>query len=247
LATIIFCLPSYTQQVFQKEVDSLHVKLNKEKDKAIPKSKFSFKMKNKKPKEKKEEEKVEAEVETDIFDLIDDKTDFVVKQRTGEKLVFSENEYEGKDKVYLINIEDCDIYLPFSMKALYIKNTVNSRVYAGYVEGASFFNSTENSTYHVASHQTRIHWAKNCDFYIFAKQGPIIEDCSSVRFGPYMFKYPNSSKHEQKSGFANSKNMYFKVTDFKWLKKDKSPNYDIISEEELKDKTDIVLEEGDFK
>lgn len=249
LANIIFCLPSYTQQLFQREVDALHQKLNKEKDKAIPKSKFSFKNKSKKTKEKKpeEEKKIEAEEEVDVFTLIDEDKDLVIRQQKGLKRIVLESEYEGKDKVYLINIENCDIYLPFVMKALYIKNAYNSRIYAGYVQGSSFFNSTNKCTYHVATHQTRIHKANNCSFFLLAKQGPIIEDCSSLKFGPYMFSYPNSGKHEVAAGYLNAKSMYNKVTDFKWLKKEKSPNFDIITDEELEGMTPIVLEKSDIQ
>mmetsp|Transcript_29945 Transcript_29945/g.26505 ORF Transcript_29945/g.26505 Transcript_29945/m.26505 type:complete len:291 (-) Transcript_29945:170-1042(-) len=200
LANILFCLPSYTQQSFQKEVDALHETLNKEKDKAIPKSKFSFKMKKgkaKKPKEEKKEEiQDEEENDEDIFSLIDENTDLVIKNQKGIRRIVLESEYIGKDKAYLINIENCDIYLPFVMKALYIKNVNNSRIYAGYVMGSTFFNSTNKCSYHVASHQSRIHKANNCNFYLYAKQGPIIEDCSELAFAPYRFRYPDSLKHE---------------------------------------------------
>ena len=73
LANILFCLPRYTQQSFQKEVEALHDTLNAEKDKAVPKSKFAFKMnkKLKKPKEEKKEiediEEEDADQDVDIF------------------------------------------------------------------------------------------------------------------------------------------------------------------------------------
>ena len=162
LANILYVLPTYTRKIFQKEVDSLHAELNKEKDKAMPKSKFSFKMKAKKDKTKKAEEiKVAEEEEVDDFKFIDETKDLVIKQIKNKKQIVMESEYEGKDKVYLINIENSDIYLPFIMKALYIKNVYNSRIYAGFVLGASFFDSTNKSTYHVSSHQVRIHKANN--------------------------------------------------------------------------------------
>ncbi|CAI2374358.1 unnamed protein product [Moneuplotes crassus] len=250
LANILFCLPSYTQQSFQKEVDILHETLNSEREKAIPKSKFSFKMKKKqkKPKEEKKEEiKQEEEEDVDIFALIDEERDLVIKNQKGLRRIVLPTEYEGKDKAYLINIDNCDIYLPFVMKALYIKNVHNSRIYGGYVMGATFYFSTKKSTYHMASHQTRIHKAVGCDFYLFAKQGPIIEDCSELRFGPYKFRYPDSIKHETFAGFFNQPNLYHKVVDFKWIKKDKSPNFDVIVGEDAESMYSTVLEESDFK
>lgn len=251
LATIIFCLPSYTQQTYQKTIDSLHITLNKEKDKALPKSKFSFGKKTKdksKVKEKVEEVKHEQDdEETDVFELIDDTKDFVIKNQKGLRRIVKDSEYVGKDKVYLYNIDNCDIYLPFVMKALYVKNVTNSRIYAGYVMGASFFNSTNKCSYHVASHQIRIHKAYNTDFYLYAKQGPIVEDCSELRFGPYMFKYPDSVKHETYGGFFNVPNLYNKIKDFKWLKKEKSPNFSVLSEEEIQNLTYIVLEKSDLE
>ena len=247
LANILYVLPTYTRKVFQKEVDSLHTELNKEKEKALPKSKFSFKIKSKKEKTKKAEEiKVIEEEEVDEFKFIDDTKDLVLKQIKNKKRIVLESEYEGKDKVYLINIENSDIYLPFIMKALYIKNVYNSRIYGGYVLGASFFDLTNKSTYHIWSHQVRIHKANNWDFFLHAKQGPIIEDWSGIRFGYHLFSYPNKGKQLKESGFDGIVNAYKKVSDFKWLKSEKSPNFSIISEEDLALMTVIVLEASDL-
>lgn len=250
LAMIIFWLPSYTQQVFQKQVDSLHIKLNKEKEKAIPKSKFSFNKSKKKGKTEKPKEDAklpQAEEEADEFALIDESKDLIVRQQKGIKRIVLESEYEGKDKVYLLNIENCDIYLPFVMKALYIKNVYHSRIYVGFVEGASFFISTNNSSYHVWTHQTRIHKATNCSFFLHAKQGPIIEDSTNVKFGPYMFDYPNRSLHEESCGFKHTLNVYHKVSDFNWFKKEQSPNFSVMTQDDVDAMTKIVLEKSDFK
>ena len=113
--------------------------------------------------------------------------------------------------------------------------------------GSTFFNSTNKCSYHVASHQTRIHKTNNCEFYLFAKQGPIIEHCSDLKFGPYKFRYPDSIKHETLGGFYNVPNLYHKVTDFRWIKKEQSPNFSVLSHEEADSLIDIVLEKSDFK
>ena len=261
LAEIIFWLPSYTQQVFQKQIDSLHIRLNKEKDVAIPKSKFSFKRNKKAKTDKvKEESKIQVQEEVDEFSLIDETKDLVIKQLKGQKRIVLESEYEGKDKIYLTNIgkyflifkhqifiENCDIYLPFIAKALYIKSAYYSRIYVGFVEGATFIISANNCSFNVASHQTRIHKANDCQFYLYAKQGPIIEDCSGGKFGPYMFSYPNKIKHQKESGFEDAKNLYYKVSDFNWFKKEKSPNFDVLDPEEIEALIPVVLENSDFK
>jgi len=84
-----------------------------------------MKKKLKKPKEEKKEtedvEEEDADQDVDIFAMIDEEKDLVIKNQKGVRRIVLESEYMGKDKAYLINIENCDIYLPFVMKALYIK------------------------------------------------------------------------------------------------------------------------------
>lgn len=88
----------------------------------------------------------------DIYDMYSEENDLIIKKKRNETIIVDPAEYEGKDKVQLENIENCDIFLPFVMKALYIKNTYHSWIYAGYVTGASYIETTNKSHYSISSH-----------------------------------------------------------------------------------------------
>lgn len=130
--------------------------MSDEKEKALPKKRFAFKNR---PKPTAPEEVPRKPTET-----INTDNDFVIRKLRNETLIVTKEEYEGKESVYIENVENCDIFLPFVMKALYIKNTYHSRVYAGFVMGASYIETTNKSTYQITSHQVRIHKANEVTF-----------------------------------------------------------------------------------
>lgn len=52
----------------------------------------------------------------------------------------SEIEYEGKENLIIENLADCQVYIPFRIKSLYVKGIKNCKIYVGCVSGASFVN-----------------------------------------------------------------------------------------------------------
>ena len=148
---------------------------------------MGFARKAKKEGESKKEEEKEA---VDVMKFIlEDVATLLIRGERNSIVRRSDAESAGKDKVYLENLENCDVYLPFLLKAAYLKGVSNCRVYVGCVEGACFVNGATNCVVHVCSHQLRIHNSRQTTFMVFAKQGPIIEDCSELVFGPYKFSY----------------------------------------------------------
>lgn len=235
LANIAFCLPAATYTSFRSMIDSLGEELKSQKESALPKKKFAFKNRPQKQEQDQSEKKETVKEEMkDILDVIDPERDLFIKKLRNETLIVSRAEYEGKDKVFIENIENCDIFLPFVMKALYIKNTYHSRVYAGYVTGASYIDTTNKSVYQVSSHQVRIHKANEVTFHLDCKSAPIIEDCSKLKFGPYMFVWPEKEQDAEESGFDEPHpEKWGEVVDFKWIKREQSPNWCKMDEEEI--------------
>jgi len=72
----------------------------------------------------------------------------LVSKRTGERIVISREEFKGKDKVYLERLENCQVFLPFKMKAFYCKHIKNCQIYAGFIEGGSLIEVIEDSIFH---------------------------------------------------------------------------------------------------
>ena len=232
LASILFCLPKYTQQSFQQQVDELHKTLTEEKEKALPKKRFHFRKQNKIPDKPKETVKQEMK---GVLEMLDPEKDLVIRKLRNEIMIVDPAKYEGKQAVYIENIENCEIYLPFIMKALYIKNTYHSRIFAGFVLGASHIETTNKSNYHITSHQCRIHKANEVTFQLDVKSHPIIEDCSKLVFGPNRFTWPTRKEDEEKAEFDEDQgvNKWAEVNDFKWIKSEQSPNWRPMSEEEI--------------
>jgi hypothetical protein len=107
----------------------------------------------------------------------------------------TESEYEGKENIIIEGVENCTIYLPFKIKSLYIKNILDTKIYAGCISGASFINNAKNCQIHICSHQIRIHNSENTEFYLIARSNPIIEHCKEMKFSIYDCTYSNFEQH----------------------------------------------------
>jgi len=104
----------------------------------------------------------------------------------------------------------------------------NCQIYVGAVSGATHITDCTDCVINVACHQLRIHQTYRCQFYVFVATQPIIENVSELGFAPYRFNYPNISSHFEKCNFKGV-NQFDQVQDFKWLRKDHSPNWYIVS------------------
>lgn len=69
-----------------------------------------------------------------------------------------------------------------------------------------------------------MHDAKNVDVYLLCSSRPIIEDCSDVRFAPL--------EVDAGGEWESVKNLWDQVDDFKWLKSEHSPNWEVMRREE---------------
>lgn len=116
-------------------------------------------------------------------------------------MILKQEEYEGKDMVILENIENCDIFIPFIMNNLYIKNTYHSRIYSSYVLGTAYIETTSKSIYQVYCTFLKILKANECVFHVASKMPPIFEECIRLEFGPCMFDYKLRTLHELQAGF----------------------------------------------
>ena len=141
-------------------MDAFNTMLVDEKDKAIPKKKFTFKRKEgAKKKEKKEEETNESKNNFLSNNALGNH--FSLKSIYGKEIKINEAELLGKENVIIDDLEGCIIHLPVLIKSLYIKNLKDCKLMVGCVSGATFVRAAINSEVHVQSHQIRIHDSKN--------------------------------------------------------------------------------------
>lgn len=109
--------------------------------------------------------------------MADHSQHLVVRKKKNETVILKQEEYEGKDMVILENIENCDIFIPFIMNNLYIKNTYHSRIYSSYVLGTAYIETTSKSIYQVYCTFLKILKANECVFHVASKMPPIFEEC----------------------------------------------------------------------
>ena len=98
----------------------------------MPKKGFSFK---KGANKKKPEEKKVAPVkkETAVNNHIDDNTHLMVKDTYMMDISLKKEDYEGKENVIIENAQDSNIYIPFVVKCIYVKNVGSCSIYASAV------------------------------------------------------------------------------------------------------------------
>mmetsp|Transcript_22061 Transcript_22061/g.33691 ORF Transcript_22061/g.33691 Transcript_22061/m.33691 type:complete len:403 (+) Transcript_22061:141-1349(+) len=143
----------------------------------------------------------------------------------------------------LRRINNCVVVLKQSFGALRIQDINDCTIYCGPVEGSVYVENCKNCTIFLAAQQLRIHDTSGVDFYVHLVSGPIIENCSGVRFGEYkLLSYSGLDEQMKKCGLSETTNCYADVKDFKWHKARKSPNWNIIGEEEAipEAKSDLV-------
>jgi len=131
-----------------------------------------------------------------------------IKDVYNQSIKKTAEEYHGKENVIIEGLENCEVYLPFLMKSLYIKNITDCKVFVGAVSGASFVNGAVNCEIHLCSHQIRIHNSERTKFFLIAKSNPIIEHCKNMTFGKYKCTYAAHEEHLREAALYEVKNLW---------------------------------------
>lgn len=135
----------------------------------------------------------------------------------------------GED-VCLDNLDHCIVSLTGKISAVRIYNLRNCSLIVSAVSGAAHIDSVKSSVISLAALQIRVHNTYDSNLYVFAKSGPIIEDCKRLAFAPINIKYPEFVQDMENAGMdpQDTVNHWNEVRDFKWLKSMHSPNWSII-------------------
>jgi hypothetical protein len=76
----------------------------------------------------------------------------LIKELYNQDIRKTAEEYEGKENVIIEGLENCQVFLPFLVKSLYVKNITDCKIFVGAVSGASFINNAKNCEIHLSSH-----------------------------------------------------------------------------------------------
>ncbi len=73
--------------------------------------------------------------------------------------------------------------------------------------------------------QCRIHHAKSTNFYIHVNSQPVIEHSDGLGFAPYSLKYEGLEDDWKSCSVDRATNRWNEVKDFNWFKKQHSPHW----------------------
>lgn len=249
-----YFLPSYEIRSSLKSISELKESLEDANAELLPRKKFSFR--NKAAKKNQAEtmgfaEKLKIvektkEAECAPFDTkAGEKSNFAMirespgfQDEVGAVFVKEFKGFEESDFT-LSNLESCQVWLKGRLRALFVHRLKNCRVCVGPVLGSVLIEQVEGCLFMLASHQIRIHHAKVTDFYLRVRSRPIVEDCSGVRFAPYVLTYEGIEEELMDSGLGEETGNWANVDDFRWLRAVQSPNWCILPDEERINKMDI--------
>lgn len=159
-------------------------------------------------------------------------TSVVISEHTGLHIILPPSASHATSSGSLTDLSRCivDMSVPTVSGApfagLALKNIKQSLVIAGQVAGAAHLTGLKDCIVVVESRQVRMHDCLNVNVYLKCMSRPIIEDCKAIRFAPLPDIYKSKDAEE-------TEDHWNEVDDFKWLKAEHSPNWCVMSEEEM--------------
>lgn len=239
-------IPAYETRKAQEHLAKLAKLAQDKREEVFPKKKFGFKSKQKmasledtinvanaKSDESNASKKRDESLATQSDDAFLKNSSCTIRDIDGQTLIKLQTEINGKD-IGILNIKNSTIILQGNPSVLHAKNIENCVVLCGPISGSAFVNNLKNVKLVIGCHQLRIHETTDSDFYIHLGSRAIIEHCSTVRFAPYAWTYPELGEHFGQSTLLNANQDNWQcIDDFDWLNQTKeSPNWSFMKEED---------------
>ncbi|KZV36611.1 tubulin-folding cofactor C-like [Dorcoceras hygrometricum] len=234
-----YFLPPYELRTYLNSVDQLKQALDDVRSLVLPRKKFSFK--NKPTTNKTVSSLVVCETEKmqtigveklRVSDSLVTQGFKGIEKGTLVKKFITEGSRDKNEDFTLSDLRECQVGLMGCLRSLFVDKLINCKVYVGPVTGSVLIEGVEGCVLVLASHQIRIHDAKNCDFYLRVRSRPIIEDSHGVRFAPYCLEYEGIEADLKEANLGEETGNWMEVDDFRWLRAVPSPNWSILPENE---------------
>lgn len=186
----------------------------------IPRTKFRFKRKCEL--QAKQKKRVENDVE---------KQDEFVKTIKGlvdlkdATLVLKHEDLENNFK--LVNLENCTIRMEGQINMLFMRNLKNCEIHTCPVSNSIMGHYLTDCRMSIIGHQIRLHNSFDTHLYVYTTSKLIIEDCSRLTFHELQYEYEGIEADIKSSGL-HGYNFWKDVQDFKWIKKERSPNFCLV-------------------
>eukprot|EP00040_Diaphanoeca_grandis_P023370 m.127072 g.127072 ORF g.127072 m.127072 type:complete len:340 (-) comp29244_c1_seq1:72-1091(-) len=223
-------LPPYDVQQAQKQIEALEVAISKTQNELLPKKKFAFK--SRKQKKSDTVKVVDAAPKVAVIHGADLENKVQIADLTNATKMLNDNDINGKD-VEITRLSHCKVDLVGQPNVLHIKDLHDCQVRIGPVSRSLLLTNCTKCRFSIACQQLRVHTTTDTDFYLHVTSRAIIEDCKTVRFAPYDWKYDGLEDDYVRSGLDKNTNSWNTIDDFKWLNPNQpSPNWSLIPENE---------------
>ncbi len=123
------------------------------------------------------------------------KDEIVIVNKSNEKIIFTLDDIKERNSLFLENLNNCEVYILFNLKALYVKEIKCCKLFIGSISGGSHITDCNDSSIYLITHQLRIHKTHNTNFSVIVSSNPIIEDCNALIFSNLKIKYRDFEKN----------------------------------------------------
>lgn len=235
-------LAPYDIQKYQASLKQLLAEIATRREELAPRSKFSFT--RKKPAKKAESkaatggynsapaEELQVATEKRPGEIVKGFRNAVVARRRGE--------VAGKD-VTLEDLEGCEVFLLDRLGAVHCHNLRKCVLWVGPVSSSMLLYDCHECVISVGMKQMRIHDGSDLCFYLHTMSNPVVERCKRVLFAPYDLWYEGFEEDWAQAaigsqpGTEGASEMWCKVQDFNWHKRQASPHWKVFPEGERRE------------
>eukprot|EP01062_Namystynia_karyoxenos_P076108 TRINITY_DN7424_c0_g3_i1.p1 TRINITY_DN7424_c0_g3~~TRINITY_DN7424_c0_g3_i1.p1 ORF type:complete len:197 (+),score=66.85 TRINITY_DN7424_c0_g3_i1:76-666(+) len=116
--------------------------------------------------------------------------------------------------------------------SMFLSDLRDCEVFIEPVDGSVFIERCTGCTFVAAAQQFRIHNTTCSSFYLHCPSEPIIEDCDTCGFAPFLWDWPDREAVFAQTALRGSENKWGAVNDFKWIRAQSSPHWFVIPERE---------------
>jgi hypothetical protein len=149
---------------------------------------------------------------------------------------------------YLLrNLQNVIVLVHGSRPSLHLQHIRNCKIYVSEPTlGAVHVTDCHSSVIRCSCYQLRVHDSRDVKFDVWARSGPIIEDCTGIEFsGNYYSGGAREGGGNDDGAVVVGRNMFWDVKDFNWLRAlRKSPNFVVVDNMSTADADDAVCMDG---
>ena len=224
-AQISYTMTNYDQWTLKQKISGLENGIQKLNFK-IPKAKFKFRRKKEEKAEVLEDKTRDVEKQAEFTQAIKG-----IENLKNQTIILNQEDLDSSFKI--VGLQDCTIELRGCIHMLFLRNLTRCTVLSCPVSNSVMGHHLNDCRISLIGHQIRLHDSYDTHFYIYTTSRLIIEDCSRVSFHEVQHKYEELPQHIAKSGLKGA-NLWKEVQDFKWIKKERSPNFVLVFDGEEK-------------